>query len=138
MSTLAFSAMAQDNMLRGFSTSLDSGVGGGRLNIYTGTAPSPGGSPVGSVLLVSLEFPKPAAMEFTGGALVLNNPPMNVAIGTGHADWARFINGSGVWVADVVGIGELGDSSGHMILIEELDILAGAEVTVQIAKIRWP
>lgn len=94
------STSLKSSQLSAWVAHMDAGPGAGAvLEIYTGTAPAPGGTPVGSVLLVSITLAKPVGTVLDG-VLTLSISPLSLNVASGEAQWARWYTAAGVWAGD--------------------------------------
>ena len=105
---------------------LDSGSGFAVINLYDGVAPSPGGSPASSLLLVEIVLPKPSG-EIVSNALSLFVSPLAIIINSGVARWARWLAGNSHWSGD----SDVTDSAGNgFIRIPDTTLYAGGKTQV--------
>jgi len=105
---------------------LDSGSGFAVINLYDGVAPSPGGSPASSLLLVEIVLPKPSG-EIVSNSLSLFVSPLAIIINSGVARWARWIDGNSQWFGD----SDVTDSAGDgFIRIPDTTLYAGGKTQV--------
>lgn len=82
---------------------------GGKLALYDGTKPAPGGATTTKLAEFNLSTPAGAV---SGGVLTFTDPANTTVIADGQATWARITNSGGSWVADftvsqVGGTGEI-------------------------------
>lgn len=82
---------------------------GGKLALYDGTKPAPGGAVTTKLAEFNLATP---CGSVTGGVLTFTDPANATVIADGQATWARITNSGGSWVADftvsqVGGTGEI-------------------------------
>ena len=82
---------------------------GGKLSLYSGTKPAPGGAI--TTLLAEFNLASPAG-TVTGGVLTFTDPMNTTVLASGQATWARITDSGGSWVADftvsqVGGTGEI-------------------------------
>lgn len=99
----------------------------GKLEIYSGAKPSPGGAE--GPLLVSFTLGSPFAPAPSGGALVPTLPAPAVAVAAGTATWGRVTKADGTtWCMDLA----VDDAPGPGIdmVIDDVNIELGATVTV--------
>lgn len=74
----------------------------GRLLLYSAPRPASGDLAQGpAAQLAALVFPKPSIANVTGSTLTLQSPATALAQATGDVAWARLVNGSGQFVADM-------------------------------------
>jgi hypothetical protein len=132
-----FSPAVISDRLQAFTRALDSdATQPGKLWLLDGVKPSPG-QPVGtSRVLCELVFLKPSLSGVSGSTLTLRNPATALATVSGSVSWARALNGSGQYVADMdVGL----DGSGAAVILNtvggNLTLYAGGEVTVSVARL---
>lgn len=71
---------------------------GGKLSLYSGTKPAPGGAI--TTLLAEFTLASPAG-SVTGGVLTFTDPTNTTVLADGQATWARITNSGGSWVADL-------------------------------------
>lgn len=71
---------------------------GGKLSLYSGTKPAPGGAI--TTLLAEFNLASPAG-SVTGGVLTFTDPTNTTVLADGQATWARITNSGGSWVADL-------------------------------------
>lgn len=91
----------RDARLAAFCTLLDSdNTNPGELLIYSGTRPSPGGTPSGFIL-ARVIMKKPSLDNVTSNILTIKTPDDILISTSGYASWARFTSGSGLWICDV-------------------------------------
>lgn len=81
----------------------------GKLALYNGTKPAPGGAV--TTKLAEFNLANPAGVV-SGGVLTFTDPANATVIADGQATWARITNSGGSWVADftvsqVGGTGEI-------------------------------
>lgn len=81
---------------------------GGKLALYSGTKPAPGGT--ATTKLAEFDLATPCG-TVTGGVLTFTDPSNTTVIADGQCTWARITDG-GTWVADftasqVGGTGEI-------------------------------
>lgn len=98
----------------------------GVIKIYTAPVPNPPGSQITTqLLLATLTFSSPCG-TVNNGVLTFNtilDEP--TAPNTGTAAWARILDGSGNWIADVT----VGTSNADIIL-NSVDIVQGGTVRI--------
>jgi hypothetical protein len=114
-----------ESALEGRRAYLDTGSGKARIRIYPDPRPSPGGTPAG-VMLGEIELDKPCGIV-SAGQLVLVSSVTPIAINSGEATWARWVNGNNDWamdtsVTDVAGDGE--------VKLDDTTIYAGGSLTL--------
>lgn len=126
--SISLSDTLTEDRARALSRALDAGSTGGKLKIYSGTQPSAGGSPSGT-LLATLIFPDPSADTYSAGVLTLHEPIADLGVADGVATWARLTDSADNWVADC-SAGATG--SGHPVIINSAtaEIYAGGTVSV--------
>lgn len=88
---------------------VNSAASGGKLRIYNGTKPAPGGT--ATTLLCEFNLATPAG-TVSSAVLTFTDPADAVVTNNGQATWARIVNSSGTWVADftvsnLIGSGEI-------------------------------
>lgn len=94
---LALSTTVRNNMLNDITTAIGSA---GKLRIYDGARPATGGA--ATTLLAELALANPAGPSASGGVLTLTVPVTDSsANATGTATWARIVDGSGTFLADM-------------------------------------
>ena len=126
--SLVFNDAVTEDRLKAMTRALDAALAPGKLKIYSGTQPTPGGTPTGTLLLV-MTFPQPSAASYAAGVLILHTPPTVPAEVDGLASWARLEDGSGNWVADCT-VGATGSGQPVIINAVTTDLFAGVNVTV--------
>lgn len=105
---LALSTTVRNNMLDTITTAIGAS---GKLRIYDSTRPASGGT--ATTLLAEIAFSNPAAGSAASGVLTFTVPITDSsANATGTATWARIVDGSNTFVADMdvsdtAGSGEL-------------------------------
>lgn len=125
---IEFSDAVISDRLQALTRALDAGTAGGTLNLYKGTRPARGTS-AGDNLLATFTFADPSLNNVTGNALTLNTPPAATCVGTGIAIWARMLGGDGTFIADMdIGL----DGSGKEVIIDQLQLYTGGEVTATV------
>jgi hypothetical protein len=98
---------------------------GGKLEIYSGTKPSPGGAE--GTLLSSHTLGNPFAPTPSAGVLSPTLPAPAIAVAAGTAGWARVTKADGTtWCMDLT----VDDTSGADVVLDSLDIELSATVTV--------
>lgn len=106
---------------------LDTGAGAGAvLEIYSGTAPVPGATPTGSVLLVSITLPKPVGTVLDG-VLTLAVSALSLNVASGGADWARWYTAAGAWAGDSDVSNDAGDG---FVRLADTTLFAGGKAQV--------
>lgn len=121
------SPAAREAQLLGFLSFLSAGAGYPAIELHS--APVVAAGAVAGSALVTVLLQKPAAL-LQGGVLVLQplTAEGELALSTGAAAWARFLNGSGVWVADADVTVDDGDG---VVRLPSLSILAGGRVPLR-------
>lgn len=105
---LALSTTVRNNMLDTITTAIGST---GKLRIYDGSRPASGGT--ATTLLAEIPFANPAGSGASSGVLTFTVPISDSsANASGTATWARVVDGSSTFVADMdvsdtAGSGEL-------------------------------
>jgi hypothetical protein len=132
-----FSSAVVSDRLQALTRALDSDPTlPGRMWLLDGVQPSPGQSAGVSRVLCELVFPRPSLSGVAGSALTLRNPSASLAVGSGLVSWARMVNGSGQYVADLdVGISGSGAAVTLTTVSGNLLVYAGGEVTVSVARL---
>lgn len=104
---------------------LDQGSGNARIRLYVAPRPEPGDTPAG-VMLGEIVLDKPCGVV-NAGQLVLTSSVIPVAVNSGGAAWARWVNGNGDWAMDT----DCGnEASSAEVKLQDTTILAGGEVTL--------
>lgn len=90
-------------------TVVNTASSGGKLSLYNGTKPAPGGAV--TTKLAEFNLASPAGVV-TGGVLTFTDPANTTVLADGTSTWARITNSGGSWVADftvskVGGTGEI-------------------------------
>jgi hypothetical protein len=138
MAELDFSAAVISDRLRAFTRALDSDTGPGELRIYTAPRPAPGASPDTAIRLCTVVLNKPSLDNVTGTVLTVDLPPDAMATATGDANWARFVNGGGVFVADA-DVGVIGSNKpveiDNQALPPTLRLYSGGTFTLTLAQL---
>lgn len=111
--------------LEGRRVWLDTGASNARLRIYAAPRPAAGDVPAG-VMLAEITLDKPCGVV-NAGQLVLTSSAIPVAVNSGGADWARWVNGDGEWAMDTDCGNEASDAE---VKLQDTTILAGGEVTL--------
>lgn len=88
---------------------LNTAAAGGKLALYSGVKPAPGGAVTTKLAEFTLSSP---AGTVTNAVLTLTDPSNTTVIASGQATWARITSSGGAWVADftvsqVGGTGEI-------------------------------
>lgn len=108
--------------LEGTRLFIDSGPGVGRVRVYDGTRPAPGGAP--TTLLAEIPLDDPCGVV-ANNQLVLSSSTIALVAATGLATWARIVNGNGAWVLD----SEVSDMSGSAaIKLSNVNLFEGGKV----------
>jgi hypothetical protein len=84
----------------------------GKLRIYDGTPPSPGGAVTDQQLLGELTLGLPCGSAANGVLTFASITEEDLAQATGTATWGRFTDGTGTWVADF----DVGDAQSNAFL----------------------
>lgn len=96
-----------NNRLQVIADAVDAGVGSGSLKFYEGTVPSPPGAPLTDQILLASDFFSQPAGAVANRVLTFALPPEIMAVEAGTIAFARIVNGSNAWVADLsVGSGD--------------------------------
>lgn len=114
----------------------------GKLLVYDGPRPTSGGAPdAASSVLATLVFPRPSLNNVTTNVLTLLNPLPAMVTTTGLATWARMVNGSGQFVADM-DVGTDSDTDVEVVIrkadnspADTTDLYAGGEFSVSLARL---
>lgn len=94
---LALSTTIRNNMLDRITSAIGAS---GKLRIYDGVRPASGGT--ATTLLAELALANPSAPSASGGVLTFTVPVTDTsADATGTATWARIVDGSNTFVADM-------------------------------------
>ena len=94
---LSLNTTVRNNALAAITTAIGAS---GKLRIYDGVKPAAGGSATN--LLADIPLANPAAPAPSGGVLTFTVPQTDTsADATGTATWARIVDGSNAWVADM-------------------------------------
>lgn len=133
--TLNFAQTVLTDRLQVLTRALDADAAPGRINLYSGPRPAPGANVTSQTLLASIPFQKPSSGGVVNNVLTLNYVAGPVlAVGTGVAVWARFVDGGGGYVADMdvspvlMPDGLPGTSE---IQLDNTQIYAGGSVTIR-------
>lgn len=100
-------------------TVVNTASAGGKLSLYSGTKPAPGGAI--TTLLAEFNLASPAG-AVSGGVLTFTDPANTVVVASGQATWARITNSGGSWVADLT-VSQVG-GTGEIRLTED-DLTTG-------------
>lgn len=126
--TMGLADTIRNNRLTQILNAIDAGAGAGFLRIYDGTRPSKGGTV--TTLLAELTFSDPSG-TVSGGVLTFNavnqDPSANA---TGTATWARIVDSTGAFVADL-SVG----TSGQDVNLNSTSIATGQVVQITSATI---
>lgn len=114
----------------------------GKLLIYDGPRPEVGGAPdAASSVLATLVFSRPSLDNVTTNVLTLLNPPPTMVTVTGLATWARMVNGSGQFVADM-DVGTDADTDVEVVIrkvdnspADTTNLYAGGEFSVSLVRL---
>ena len=80
---------------------LDAQTAPGKLQIYTGTRPASGGTLSGNTKMIEFVLKKPCTNAITGGVWTLADIDYAQVLATGTHTFARMVDGSGNFVADI-------------------------------------
>lgn len=128
--TVVVSAAHNNYRLLGTLAHLDLGAGAARIQVFTAPRPTFGGT--AGVLLIDQLLLKPSG-SILGDALVLSPGANSVALNTGVAAWARFLNGNGDVSADA-DVTNL--SGGGDVKLSSVNVVAGRTISVWSAVLR--
>lgn len=119
-------ALAEARLLS-FLDFMHLGAGQPYVEVYQGPDPAtPGGAPTGSVLLVSIELPRPIG-TVSGPLLTMSVSPLALILSGGTAAWARWYNGDADWAGDSdVSL----DAGTGFLRLSDTTLYAGARVQV--------
>lgn len=121
----------RNSMLNQIRDAIDAGPGPGLLRVYDGARPSTGGA--ATTLLAELTCSDPCAPNASGGVLtfsaITNDPSANA---TGTATWARFVDSTGAFAADV---SVTATGGGGDIQFNTVSITTGVQVSITSATI---
>lgn len=128
--TISFSQSVVTDRLQALTRALDKdATNPGQIRIYSGARPAAGATVgSGNTLLAAINFQKPSSGGVANNVLTLNYVGGAVlAVGTGVATWARFVDGAAGYVADM----DVSDSTGHAeVQLDNTQVYAGGSVTV--------
>jgi len=100
---------------------VNSAASGGKLRIYNGTKPAPGGA--ATTLLCEFNLASPAG-TVSSAVLTFTDPADATVTNNGQATWARIVDSGGTWVADFTVSNMI--ESGEIKLTD--DILAAGQI----------
>lgn len=121
--------------LQAIAISLDGGVEGGLIRLYTAPRPDSGSALTGQLLLVELRLERPCLLGLADGVMTLVAPPDRLCLRSGRAAWARMLDGSGRAVLDAdVGLA----GSGAELELDRIDLLAGGAVRITSIELHEP
>lgn len=103
---------------------VNTAVSGGKLALYDGTKPAPGGSVTTKLAEFNLATPAGAV---SGGVLTFTDPTNTTVVASGQATWARMTSSGGSWVADFT-VSQVG-GTGEIRLTED-DLTTGMALDV--------
>jgi hypothetical protein len=100
MAGIRLSPILKTARLQAVIAALDAGPGPAQLRLYTGPAPDGGAAVTTQTLLATLVLQKPAG-NIAGDVLTLAPIADVLAVGAGAVAWARLVDSTGAWCADL-------------------------------------
>ena len=86
------------NLRNARMSAVNDAVSGGKLFLYSGNKPAPGGNPGTTLATFNLKSP---AGSVANGKLTFTDPADATVSASGTAQWARMTSSSGDWVIDL-------------------------------------
>lgn len=108
---------------------LDQGSGNARIRVYSGSRPTPGGTPSGT-LLFEIGLTKPAGVVASNALTLSAAATETLGLATGTAAWGRVINGNGDWCIDG-SVSEAG--GGGEFIVSTVNVYFGGSVSLMSA-----
>jgi hypothetical protein len=130
---ITLSVPLRNSRLAVIGHALDASVQGGLLHLYTAPRPAVGEPLSSQTLLAEIRLPKPSVASLDGGVLAFAPVDEALCHRTGTAAWARMLDGNATGLIDL-DVGEIG--SGAEVELDNLNLLAGGRVRVQLGEIR--
>lgn len=121
---IGYATTLRNAMMDALTAAIDAGAGAGLLRYYDGIKPAVGGA--ATTLIAEMPFSDPSAIAAAGGvwtaSAITSDPSANAA---GTVTWARMVDSTGTFVADMTA-GE----SGTDIILDNASINIGQTVDV--------
>lgn len=131
--TMNYTASVKNVRAQALASKIDAATDPAHMIIYSGARPLGVGAITDQVALVTLVLKKPCYTSITDGILYLDTIVEQMVMTSGHATWARIVDGSGTPVGDM-DIGVAG--SGADIVLPTVDLIQGSYVRITAGQIR--